>query len=215
MHTEKNDMVFHMEKTGMLILLVEINVGGMTADVVDKLTCSSNGWQLKQVDRKSIHALYEPHLDDIRVVPNMHEVHQRFPRWQLVGVTQLRSWGLLGVVGVAGSRDEGWWEKQGRRMYSESEEEDEVESTPEIERKTVASSMDKEEIGRPKQNVKPARRLVKYVEMYRTQRPRGNQRNWNNLKSHQLALITADGSYNCWLMLIEKIEVNDGRLNAD
>nr|GFA05716.1 hypothetical protein [Tanacetum cinerariifolium] len=77
MHTEKNDMVFHMEKTGMLILLVEINVGGMTADVVDKLTCSSNGWQLKQVDRKSIHALYEPHLDDIRVVPNMHEVHQR------------------------------------------------------------------------------------------------------------------------------------------
>ncbi|GKE15988.1 ribonuclease H-like domain-containing protein [Tanacetum coccineum] len=27
---------------------------------------------------------------------------------------------------------------------------------------------------------------VKYAEMYRSQRPRGNQRNWNNQKSHQL-----------------------------
>nr|GEW21244.1 hypothetical protein [Tanacetum cinerariifolium] len=38
----------------------------------------------------------------------------------------------------------------------------------------------------PKQNDKPAKRPVKYAEMYRIQRPRGNQRNWNNLKSHQL-----------------------------
>nr|GEY94787.1 hypothetical protein [Tanacetum cinerariifolium] len=36
MHTEKNDTVFHIEKTGMLILVVENDVGGMTADVVDK-----------------------------------------------------------------------------------------------------------------------------------------------------------------------------------
>nr|GEW05247.1 hypothetical protein [Tanacetum cinerariifolium] len=36
MHTEKNDTVFHTEKTGMLRLVVEIDVGGMTADVVDK-----------------------------------------------------------------------------------------------------------------------------------------------------------------------------------
>nr|GEW66886.1 ribonuclease H-like domain-containing protein [Tanacetum cinerariifolium] len=68
----------------------------------------------------------------------------------------------------------------------ESDEDDEVESPPEIERKTVASSVDKVEVDIPKQNVKPARRPVKYAKMYRTQRPRGNQRNWNNLKSHQL-----------------------------
>nr|GEV54698.1 hypothetical protein [Tanacetum cinerariifolium] len=36
MHTEKNDTVFHTEKTGMLRLVVEIDVVGMTADVVDK-----------------------------------------------------------------------------------------------------------------------------------------------------------------------------------
>nr|GEY15710.1 retrovirus-related Pol polyprotein from transposon TNT 1-94 [Tanacetum cinerariifolium] len=37
MHTEKNDMVFHTEKTEMLRLVVEIDVVGMTADVVDKI----------------------------------------------------------------------------------------------------------------------------------------------------------------------------------
>nr|GFB21886.1 hypothetical protein [Tanacetum cinerariifolium] len=35
--TEKNDTVFHTKKTGMLRLVVEINVVGMTADVVDKV----------------------------------------------------------------------------------------------------------------------------------------------------------------------------------
>nr|GFD41227.1 hypothetical protein [Tanacetum cinerariifolium] len=37
--------VFHTEKTGMLLLVVEIDVGGMTVDVVDKLTCSSDDVQ--------------------------------------------------------------------------------------------------------------------------------------------------------------------------
>nr|GEU30171.1 hypothetical protein [Tanacetum cinerariifolium] len=78
MHTEKNDTVFHTEKTEMLRLVVEINVGGMTIDVVDKVTCSFDGWQLKQVDLKYVHALNEPHLHDIHVVPNRHEVDQRF-----------------------------------------------------------------------------------------------------------------------------------------
>nr|GFC00396.1 hypothetical protein [Tanacetum cinerariifolium] len=59
----------------------------------------------------------------------------------------------------------------------ESNKEDEVESPPEKKRKTVAPSVDKVEIEMPKQNDKPARRPVKYAEMYRTQRPRGNQRN--------------------------------------
>nr|GEW32540.1 hypothetical protein [Tanacetum cinerariifolium] len=76
MHTEKNDTVFHTEKTGMLRLVVEIDVGGMTADLVDKVTCSFDGVKLKQVDLKCIHALTEPHLHDIHVVPDRHEVDQ-------------------------------------------------------------------------------------------------------------------------------------------
>nr|GEV20189.1 retrotransposon protein, putative, unclassified [Tanacetum cinerariifolium] len=55
----------------------------------------------------------------------------------------------------------------------ESEGEDKVESTPEMERKTVASGVDKVKVDIPKQNVKPARRLVKYAEIYKTQTPRG------------------------------------------
>ncbi|GKB23254.1 hypothetical protein Tco_0862655, partial [Tanacetum coccineum] len=37
-----------------------------------------------------------------------------------------------------------------------------------------------------KQQDKTTRKPVKYAEMYRSQKPRGNQRNWNNLKSQQL-----------------------------
>ncbi|GKE02554.1 hypothetical protein Tco_1390537, partial [Tanacetum coccineum] len=37
-----------------------------------------------------------------------------------------------------------------------------------------------------KQQEKPARKPVKYAEIYISQKPRGNQRNWNNLKSQQL-----------------------------
>ncbi|GJU87244.1 hypothetical protein Tco_1294790 [Tanacetum coccineum] len=33
---------------------------------------------------------------------------------------------------------------------------------------------------------KPVRKTVRYAEMYRSQKPRRNQRNWNHLKSHQL-----------------------------
>nr|GFD42472.1 hypothetical protein [Tanacetum cinerariifolium] len=34
MHTEEDDTVLHIEKTSMLMLVVEIDVGGMTVDVV-------------------------------------------------------------------------------------------------------------------------------------------------------------------------------------
>nr|GFD19423.1 hypothetical protein [Tanacetum cinerariifolium] len=70
MHTEKNDKVFHTEKTGMLRLVVEIYVDGLTADVIDKVTCSFDDLQLEQVDLKCVYALNEPHLHDIRVIPN-------------------------------------------------------------------------------------------------------------------------------------------------
>nr|GEU55859.1 hypothetical protein [Tanacetum cinerariifolium] len=57
----------------------------------------------------------------------------------------------------------------------ESEGEDEVESPPEIKRKTVKPSMDKVEVDLPKQNDKSSRKPIKYAEMYRTQRPRATK----------------------------------------
>nr|GEV52806.1 hypothetical protein [Tanacetum cinerariifolium] len=76
MYTEKNDIVFYTEKTGMLMLVVEIDVGGMTADVVDNLTYSSDYVQPKQVDmrRKSVQELrvylklFQLHIVDIHIV---------------------------------------------------------------------------------------------------------------------------------------------------
>ncbi|GKD45590.1 hypothetical protein Tco_1270235 [Tanacetum coccineum] len=59
-----------------------------------------------------------------------------------------------------------------------SNNEDEVESPIVVKKKTVIPTAAKIE--------KPVRKPVRYAEMYRSQRPRGNQRNWNNQKSQQL-----------------------------
>ncbi|GJW04559.1 putative ribonuclease H-like domain-containing protein [Tanacetum coccineum] len=59
-----------------------------------------------------------------------------------------------------------------------SDDEDEVESHVVVEKKTDIPTTAKIE--------KPVRKQVKYAEMYRSQRPRGNQRNWNGQKSNQL-----------------------------
>ncbi|GJU21745.1 hypothetical protein Tco_1155087 [Tanacetum coccineum] len=59
---------------------------------------------------------------------------------------------------------------------SDDEEQDGSKNKPE--KKTVIPTADKIE--------KPVRKPVRYAEMYRSQKPRGNQRNWNNQKSHQL-----------------------------
>ncbi|GJW48615.1 hypothetical protein Tco_0080261 [Tanacetum coccineum] len=57
-------------------------------------------------------------------------------------------------------------------------------------RKTVVPivfpTVAKIEFVKSKQQEKPVRKPVKYAEMYRSQKPRGNQRNWNNQKSQQL-----------------------------
>ncbi|GJY22147.1 hypothetical protein Tco_0394713 [Tanacetum coccineum] len=53
-------------------------------------------------------------------------------------------------------------------------------------KKIVIHTAAKIEFVRPKQQEKPARKPVKYAQMYRSQSPRGNQRNWNNQKSQQL-----------------------------
>nr|GFA53853.1 hypothetical protein [Tanacetum cinerariifolium] len=57
MHTKEDDTVLHIEKTGMLMLVVKVDVGGMTADVFDKLNCSYDDVQPRQLDLRSAHAL--------------------------------------------------------------------------------------------------------------------------------------------------------------
>nr|GFB89450.1 hypothetical protein [Tanacetum cinerariifolium] len=76
MHTEEYDMVLHMEKTGMWMLMVEIDVGGMTVDVVDKLICLSDVVQPRQVDLRYAHALIKLHCHDTHVDLDRHEVDQ-------------------------------------------------------------------------------------------------------------------------------------------
>ncbi|GJV63186.1 ribonuclease H-like domain-containing protein, partial [Tanacetum coccineum] len=63
---------------------------------------------------------------------------------------------------------------------------EELVSDDKLEKKTVFPTVAKMEFVRPKQQEKPVRKPVKYAKMYRSQSPRGNQRNWNNRKSQQL-----------------------------
>ncbi|GKC34132.1 ribonuclease H-like domain-containing protein [Tanacetum coccineum] len=64
-----------------------------------------------------------------------------------------------------------------------SDDEEEVESIPKEEKKTAVPTATKKESVK---TVNPSRRSVRYAEMYRSQRPRGNQRSWNGQKSNQL-----------------------------
>ncbi|GJW17731.1 hypothetical protein Tco_0025167 [Tanacetum coccineum] len=63
---------------------------------------------------------------------------------------------------------------------------EELVSNDKLEKKTVFPTVAKIEFVRPKQQENPVRKPVKYAEMYRSQSPRGNQRNWNNQKSQKL-----------------------------
>ncbi|GJY11435.1 hypothetical protein Tco_0379620 [Tanacetum coccineum] len=58
-------------------------------------------------------------------------------------------------------------------------------SDDKLEKKIVFPTVAKIEFVKSKQQEKPVK-PVKYAEMYRSQKPRGNQRNWNNQKSQQL-----------------------------
>lgn len=62
-------------------------------------------------------------------------------------------------------------------------------SKPDVVKKarTRVPKIVKHNTDRPKTNEKHVRQPVRYCEQYRTtNKPRGNQRNWNNLKSYQL-----------------------------
>ncbi|GKE51059.1 putative ribonuclease H-like domain-containing protein, partial [Tanacetum coccineum] len=61
-----------------------------------------------------------------------------------------------------------------------------VESSPNVVKETLFHAAKKVEFVKPKNNEKLVKKTVRYAEMYRSQSPRGNQRNWNGQKSNQL-----------------------------
>ncbi|GJS66061.1 uncharacterized mitochondrial protein-like protein [Tanacetum coccineum] len=67
-----------------------------------------------------------------------------------------------------------------------SDDEEQDESKPKSEKKTVIPTAAKKEFAKPENHEKPFKKSVRYAEMYRSQSPRGNQRNWNGQKSNQL-----------------------------
>ncbi|GJR73083.1 hypothetical protein Tco_1117534 [Tanacetum coccineum] len=72
----KTDKVNHIMETDMVKLVIEIEYFGMSFDEFDKETRSSDGLQPKQEDLSCVHALNEPHLHEIHVVPSKHEADQ-------------------------------------------------------------------------------------------------------------------------------------------
>ncbi|GJX27432.1 putative ribonuclease H-like domain-containing protein [Tanacetum coccineum] len=80
-------------------------------------------------------------------------------------------------------------EFNGYEQVSE-EEISSVESTPNVVKETVFHTTKKVDFVKSKKNEKPVRQSVRYAEMYRSQSLRGNQRNWNGLKSNQLGILT-------------------------
>ncbi|GJW22080.1 putative ribonuclease H-like domain-containing protein [Tanacetum coccineum] len=61
-----------------------------------------------------------------------------------------------------------------------------VESLLNVDKETVFLVDKKVELVKLKNHEKPIKKSVRYAEMYRSQSPRGNQRNWNGQKSNQL-----------------------------
>ncbi|GJT94701.1 putative reverse transcriptase domain-containing protein [Tanacetum coccineum] len=65
----ETDKVIHTMETDMVKLVVEIECFGRSFDEFDKETEASDGLQPMQVDMSCVHALNEPHLHEIHVVP--------------------------------------------------------------------------------------------------------------------------------------------------
>ncbi|GJR73826.1 putative ribonuclease H-like domain-containing protein [Tanacetum coccineum] len=61
-----------------------------------------------------------------------------------------------------------------------------IESPLNVDKETIFLADKKKEFVKPKNHEKPVKKSVRYAEMYRSQSPRGNQRNWNGQKSNQL-----------------------------
>ncbi|GJZ02744.1 ribonuclease H-like domain-containing protein [Tanacetum coccineum] len=61
-----------------------------------------------------------------------------------------------------------------------------VETSLNVDKETVFPVIKKVEFTKSKNHEKPVKKSVRYAKMYRSQTPRGNQRNWNGQKSNQL-----------------------------
>nr|GFA08860.1 hypothetical protein [Tanacetum cinerariifolium] len=72
----ETDKVNHNMEIDIVKLMVEIESFGMSADELDKETGPSDGLQPKHTDLSCIHALNEPYLHEIHVVPSTHEAYQ-------------------------------------------------------------------------------------------------------------------------------------------
>nr|GEZ17069.1 hypothetical protein [Tanacetum cinerariifolium] len=73
---KETDMVIHSAKTEMMSLVVEIKCVDMNVAEFDKVAGSSDGLQPEQLDLSCVHALNEPHLNEIRVILSEHEADQ-------------------------------------------------------------------------------------------------------------------------------------------
>ncbi|GJR26924.1 putative ribonuclease H-like domain-containing protein [Tanacetum coccineum] len=74
--------------------------------------------------------------------------------------------------------------------------EEEVKSIPKEEKKADVPIATEKESVKP---VSPSRKSIRYAEMYRSQRPRGNQRSWNGQKSHQLGVNFVFNNKACFI----------------
>ncbi|GKE42608.1 hypothetical protein Tco_1469892 [Tanacetum coccineum] len=72
----ETNKVNHAVNTDMVKHVVDVEYFGMSFDEFDKETGSSDGLQPKQADLSCFHALNEPHLHEIHVVPSKHEADQ-------------------------------------------------------------------------------------------------------------------------------------------
>ncbi|GKC38195.1 hypothetical protein Tco_1050579 [Tanacetum coccineum] len=91
---------------------------------------------------------------------------------------------------------------------------EELVSNDKLEKKTVFPTVAKINFVRPQQQEKPVRKPVKYAEMYRSQTPRGNQRNWNNQKSQQLGSDFVMYNKACFVFNTAKGKFNTARPKA-
>nr|GEY46812.1 hypothetical protein [Tanacetum cinerariifolium] len=73
--TKDFDMLLHMVTTDMKLLVGEIKIDDLTANDVDKVSCSTDVEKSNQVD---LNASIKIHLHDIHVVQDKHEVDQRW-----------------------------------------------------------------------------------------------------------------------------------------
>ncbi|GKE27226.1 hypothetical protein Tco_1442610 [Tanacetum coccineum] len=69
----ETDKVNNTVETDMMKLVVGIECFGVNFDEFDKETGSPDELQPKQAGLNCVHALNEPHLHEIHVVPNKHE----------------------------------------------------------------------------------------------------------------------------------------------